>query len=128
MQILQRPFAAILVIALLILIAFAGYALDVPPTDPVRVLFTGDCPSVVFEHRRHLHEEGHALECDECHHDYDADAPPAEMSCRRCHYQDEELVDLCEDQAPHTRCVGANCVACHEDEMESPGCVFCHAR
>ncbi|MFH1729721.1 MAG: cytochrome c3 family protein [Pseudomonadota bacterium] len=94
--------------------------------DPIRVLMNSKGGPVVFDHKMHSSEDAAAVECSECHHNYDPDTKEKqESNCRKCHY-DKKLESVCADDPIHTRCVGKNCYDCHADAAEEQGCKFCH--
>ncbi len=132
---LSGPFLhriAFVVSALLLLIAliaaFTGYALRPPqlPKNPPRVLLPTAGGPVLLPHRLHSDESGAALDCADCHHNEDADmATMSGMNCRACHYENPDIVEtVCADNETHPRCIGTQCLVCHEGE----DCTFCHRK
>jgi hypothetical protein len=115
----------IFIIALLcvfIIIAFWGYCYE-QETEPIRVVFITKGGPVVFEHLEHTSPDGYELECESCHHNYSTEETKNEntsMNCRECHYS-KKLKTVCEDADVHKRCIGENCMQCHEEN-----CEFCH--
>ena len=91
---------------------------------PKTVEFDTDGGKVVFDHFTHASADGYDLACDTCHHGYKKEnKKDFPMSCRRCHYN-TKYKSICEKQETHARCIGKNCVDCHEDGSEN--CEICH--
>ena len=113
---------------LCLLTSLAGYVFTAPRPEknPPRVLFSTAGGNVLFSHREHFHEEGAGLGCTDCHHNEAADtATLAGMDCRSCHYGNPDVVEtVCADDAAHPRCIGRQCLACHDGEE----CTFCHRK
>jgi hypothetical protein len=92
--------------------------------SPKTVTFDTDGGRVVFDHFTHASADGYDLSCDTCHHGYKPDKKSSfPMNCRRCHYN-KKYSSICEEADAHTRCIGKNCVDCHEDGAEN--CEICH--
>jgi hypothetical protein len=112
----------ILLLCLFVVIALWGYCFE-QKADPIRVVFITKGGPVVFDHLEHASPEGYELECESCHHNYSAEEEnedSAIMNCRECHYS-KKLTTVCEDADVHKRCIGENCMQCHEEN-----CEFCH--
>lgn len=120
----EKLFTSILFVVCAV-VGLAGFTLSHRSEQPQRIWFAAGGGDVIFDHAYHA-----ALsECSACHHNLsdDSDASASEMNCRRCHYHGEGREVVCDD--PHPRCVGANCVACHDglgDAMSQ--CGACHLR
>lgn len=94
------------------------------PEAPERVRFETDGGIVVFDHFKHSSADGYDLECATCHHGYKEENKNSfPMSCRRCHYN-KKYESICENADTHTRCIGKNCLSCHEDGADD--CTICH--
>jgi hypothetical protein len=94
------------------------------PKPPKTLEFTTDGGPVAFDHFTHSSKEGYDLECATCHHGYNAEnAKTYPMNCRRCHYN-KKYEPICKDADTHARCIGKNCLSCHEDGSED--CSICH--
>jgi hypothetical protein len=106
------------------IIAVIGYNVN-GNSSPVRVLFKTKGGPVIFTHKAHI--EGYADDCSQCHHSGETGEEPDSWRCRSCHIQGSPYDSICEDQAPHKQCIGANCTTCHEAYGMDPGeCGFCH--
>jgi len=95
--------------------------------DPSGILLDSKGGAVIFAHRLHAGDEGAAIGCSDCHHNYIAadSSSPRQMNCRDCHYRDPEIAKAaCADDETHPRCIGKQCVTCHEGES----CNFCHRK
>ncbi len=97
---------------------------------PQQVTFVTDAGLVVFDHFLHISEDGCAIECETCHHGYDAvkkkqsvNMQSFPMSCRRCHYN-TFYGDICDSDEMHARCIGKQCIECHDDGGDN--CQICH--
>ena len=108
--------------------AVIGYAIlpSSPEKNPPRVLFSTAGGRVLFSHRHHFDGKGAALDCTDCHHNEEADtATLTGMDCRSCHYGNPDVVEtVCADGATHQRCIGRQCLICHDGEE----CAFCHRK
>ena len=72
-------------IALLVIVAFLGYAFEKKKV-PVRVSFATKGGGVLFDHQLHVSLKD--SKCVECHHNYEEgekDASFSDMKCRACH-------------------------------------------
>jgi hypothetical protein len=91
---------------------------------PKKVEFAADSGAVVFNHFAHADPDEYGLDCTECHHGYTKENKKIfPMNCRRCHYN-TKYVKICEDADTHARCIGKNCMNCHEDGADD--CTICH--
>lgn len=96
--------------------AFPGKA----PEQPVRILFKSTGGKVLFDHKKHVSEEGYGYACMDCHHDLEkeGDVPAA---CGECHEADSEGT-IKRSDALHKQCIG-----CHKDAGDGPAkCEDCH--
>lgn len=91
--------------------------------QPQKVEFKADAGLVVFDHFSHSSADGYDLECKTCHHGFKPESKNFPMNCRRCHYN-KKYESLCKNEETHIRCIGKNCVDCHEDGKED--CAICH--
>lgn len=92
--------------------------------EPKLVKFETDGGLVVFDHFKHASPDEYDLGCDECHHGYKPEKKKTfVMSCRRCHYN-TKYEKICENADTHVRCIGKNCLNCHEEGKEN--CEMCH--
>ncbi len=112
---------AIVVLIVLTIIGIVGFLSEKKAENPNGMVFFTSGGAVVFNHKIHSSEDEAALECLQCHHNIE-EGEKSEMSCRKCHYYNEEYEGICEDAPVHKRCVGKQCVGCHEDES----CSYCH--
>ena len=104
-----------------IIIAVLAYALE-KEKEPVRIAFSTKGGGVIFNHQNHTSLEN--IKCEDCHHNYDPTGKDSgSMNCRKCHYS-KEFEEICQDESVHKRCIGKNCLECHEPG--SVDCNFCH--
>ena len=95
-----------------------------PIPEPKTVEFDTEGGRVVFDHFKHASADGYEVECETCHHGFKPENKKAfPMNCRRCHYN-KNYNSVCEKQETHVRCIGKNCMDCHEDGAED--CEICH--
>jgi len=124
----QRTSVSFVILLILFAIALYGYVLRPPskPANPPDVLFTSSNGPVLFPHAHHIDENGAAIECTDCHHKSSGDEKDTvEMKCRACHYSDPDIAEVvCPDDPVHPRCIGKQCMSCHDGEE----CVFCHRK
>jgi hypothetical protein len=119
-----RNTVAFITAALLLIIGIAGYAFQ-KPQQLIRVLFKTTGGPVVLDHVFHSSEDAAGIECTECHHNIEGEENPApeDYNCKTCHYDDPDIAEAACAEAPvHKRCIGQNCVQCHEDSE----CSYCH--
>lgn len=94
------------------------------PQAPKTVKFETDGGPVIFDHFTHASADGYELECESCHHGYtEENKKSLPMNCRRCHYN-KKYEPICENADTHARCIGKNCLNCHEDGADD--CTICH--
>jgi hypothetical protein len=117
----KKPLFFGFLIVILIIIVIWGFAFE-KKKEPIRVAFNTKGGAVIFSHQYHTSLKN--SQCQDCHHNYDPDdKEPVEMNCRNCHYE-KELLEICEDENIHKRCIGKNCTDCHVNG--SVDCTFCH--
>lgn len=116
------PIALILILAL---IGIIGYSTE-KNAAPLRVWFKTKGGDVVYSHETHVQDYG-LDDCRVCHHTIEEDSMPDGSKCRTCHQPGTMYENLCEDRAPHTQCIGAQCVGCHtEMGRDEKDCSLCH--
>lgn len=120
----EKVFAGVLLIVCAI-VGIVGYSFSRPSTPPRKVWFDAAGGDVIFAHAYHAS----LANCNDCHHDYDENAPEeTEMNCRGCHYFGEEQ-ELESPDPTHPRVIGANCTECHQDLGDAMStCDTCHIR
>jgi hypothetical protein len=107
-------------------VGIAGLAFSGGSDPPGKIWLATAGGDVILDHAYHAS----LAECSDCHHNLDDpdEAVAAQMSCRACHYYGEARDVDCGDPT-HARCVGANCVACHQDlGAAMSACNACHLR
>ena len=101
------------------IICLAGFHCETE-ANPLRILFSNTAGNILFSHSTHFSKKGYAVECIECHHDWDEGKTPP-VSCSECHIDEDEDIPNRTD-ALHTQCIG-----CHEDVESGPvRCDGCH--
>jgi len=92
------------------------------PEDPIRIMLKSAGGTVLFDHKKHVSEDGYGFECTECHHMWENDGAKPE-ACGECHEVDGE------DPVKRSDAFHMQCIACHEDNGMAPAenCQGCHA-
>jgi predicted CXXCH cytochrome family protein len=104
-------------------VCYAAFPVNTPE-EPVRIMFKSAAGNVFFDHKGHASDDGYGIDCNDCHHAFDAEESEQPTSCGDCHEPDSSEESPKISDAFHMQCVG-----CHEDEGMGPTeCAECHVR
>ncbi|MBS3757961.1 MAG: cytochrome c3 family protein [Desulfobacterales bacterium] len=125
-------------LAVCLVIGVLGYTVlpAKAPESPIRIMFNATGDDVLFSHQ--THSEGYGLDCENCHHAYDASEKASPDSCGQCHTPDTKHQPVLGEKGTfshdaHAQEYGLYCNDCHHNYQQGDAggpqaCTDCHQR
>jgi hypothetical protein len=110
-----------LLVGVLCYAAFSSTESDIP----IRISYKSATGNVLFDHKRHVSDQGYGLSCQDCHHTLEEDETEGAQSCSECHEAESED----EDVLKHSDALHKQCIDCHREFEKGPEeCTACHLK